>query len=424
MVDPAIELFFQKRRDDWLKKNMKQSMTEEEIQSCKEECLNKFSLENWLPGAAQRAKQMSLSSHPCTFSHPSARKNKNGYVSPVVAGAKHLPDGYLRTGNVNVEYDALGNAAAIDIYKFLTLSMKDGRTLLSHIETNSNAANELLNINSETYETLKEGFMAMKCRDEAKVTTSSKVKQVYFPTGDGYHLLSVLSNSGLIFNLRERLNYLRFSDEQKNKREKKFKGEFLEHSFSEIFELTTIGYGGTKPQNISVLNNQYGGKANLFLSVPPLLNKRSVHFPRKNFFTNSIRYHDIREPLKKLHGIFKTGLNSGIPRRNIESGREHHIEEILDIIIERAAVLRSVSEDQYREESSALPEYQKIWICRGLEHARKEQNQWLDTLCEELAKWIATAYASKKVIKKPVMLGPLERDYLKTFITLNREALR
>ncbi|WDP91086.1 MAG: type I-F CRISPR-associated protein Csy1 [Desulfobacter sp.] len=421
MVDPAIQDFFQKRKDDWLKKNLNQSMTEEEIQLCNDECTDKFSLENWLPNAAKRAKQISISSHPCTFSHPSARKNKNGYVTPIIAKAERLPDGYLRAGNVDVEYDALGNAAAIDVYKFLTLSMKDGKTLLYHIETDSNVSKELLNIGTESYETLKEGFMAMVCSDTENIT-SSKLKQVYFPVGDDYHLLSVLSNSGLIFKLRSRLNYLRFSDEQKDKREKKYKGEFLEHGFSDVFELTTIGYGGTKPQNISVLNNQHRGKAYLFQSIPPHLDKRSVHFPRKSFFINSIWYRDIREPLKKLHGIFKTGLNSEIPRRNLESGRDHRIEEILDVIIERAAVLRSVSGSQYREESCALPDHQKIWLCHGFEQPRKEQDEWLETLCSDLATWIAAAY--KKVIKKPVMLGPVERDYLKTFINFNREALR
>nr|WP_321399478.1 type I-F CRISPR-associated protein Csy1 [uncultured Desulfobacter sp.] len=420
MIDPAIQEFFQNRKDDWLKKNLKQSMTEEEIQLCNEECANKFSLENWLPSAAKRAGQISISSHPCTFSHPSARKNKNGYVTPIIAKAERLPDGYLRAGNVDAEHDALGNAAAIDVYKFLTLSMKDEKTLLQHIETDSDLAKELLTINTETYETLKEGFMAMVCSDTESIT-SSKIKQVYFPVDHDYHLLSVLSNSGLIFKLRSQLNYLRFSDEQKDKREKKYRGEFLEHGFAEIFDLTTIGYGGTKPQNISILNNQNGGKAHLFLSIPPHIDRRNVLFPRKSFFINSIWYRDIREPLKKLHGIFKTGLNSEIPRRNLESGRDHRIEEILDIIIERSAVLRSVAKDQYREESSALPEHQKIWLCNGFEQIRKEQDEWLDTLCVEIASWIEKAY--KTMIKKPVTLGPVERDYLKTFITLNREAL-
>lgn len=252
MLDPAIQNFFQKRKDDWLKNKIKKSMTEEEINLCKEECSKKFSLENWLPNAAKRAGQISISSHPCTFSHPSARKNKNGAVTPIIARATRLPDGYLRTGNVDIEYDALGNAAALDVYKFLMLSMEDGKTLLQHIETDSTVAKELLEIGTEPYEALKQGFMAM-VHSETNSITSSKIKQVYFPVDDQYHLLSVLSNSGLIFELRDRLASLRFSEEQKRLRQKKRTGEYAEKDFFEVYNLTTIGYGGTKPQNISVL---------------------------------------------------------------------------------------------------------------------------------------------------------------------------
>jgi CRISPR-associated protein Csy1 len=81
-----------------------------------------------------------------------------------------------------------------------------------------------------------------------------------------------------------------------------------------------------------------------------------------------------------------------------------------------------VAEVQYRGKSSELPEHQKIWLCHGFEPSRKDQDEWLDALCVELAKWVVNAY--KKVIKKPVMIGPVERDYIKTFINLNREVLR
>lgn len=426
MVDPAIQDFFQKRKDDWLKKNLKPSMTEEEIQNQKEKCEKTFALANWLTDAANRIGSRAMTTHPSKFSHPSTgvgKKNKKEktYVTPIIANCTFIPDGFLKTGNAHGKTDSVGDAGALDVEKFLNLKMQDHKTLLTHIIEDTKLSKNLLSIESDTYENIRKKILALVQPGE-KISTNSKIKQVYFPVEDNYHLLSILNNSGLIFELRKRMDSLRFSEEQKNLRDKMRKGEYSEQSYSEIYNLTTIGYGGTKPQNISVLNNQNGGKANLFLSIPPHLDKRSVYFPRKNFFSNSIWYHDIREPLRKLHGIFKTGLNSEIPRRNLESGREHHIEEILDIIIERAAVLRSVVEDQYREDNSALPEYQKIWLCNGFEQTRKEQDDWLVTLCAELAKWIASAYA--KVIKKSVMLGPVERDYLKTFINLNREALR
>ena len=123
MLDPAIGAFFTERKEGWLKKSLKPSMQNDEVLALEFECEQLFSPEQWLPNAAKRAGQINISSHPCTFSHPSARKNKNGYVTSVIASASQAPDGYLRTGNAQVQGDALGNAAALDVYKFLTLEM-------------------------------------------------------------------------------------------------------------------------------------------------------------------------------------------------------------------------------------------------------------------------------------------------------------
>jgi len=107
-MEKAITEFFQARKEAWLKKNLKASMDEEAIKATEKECEEAFAPENWLPNAAKRAGQISIATHPCTFSHPSARKNKNGYVSSIIANSAQADDGYLRSGNVAVEADALG----------------------------------------------------------------------------------------------------------------------------------------------------------------------------------------------------------------------------------------------------------------------------------------------------------------------------
>lgn len=197
MLDPAIEAFFAERKEGWLKKNLKASMSEAEVQQIEQQCEDTFALSQWLPNAAKRAGQISLSTHPCTFSHPSARKNKNGYVSAIIANAKQANDGFLRSSNVAVEPDALGNAAALDVYKFLTLQMQDGATLLAHIEAETQLAKTLLTLNNESYQEIRNGFLAMSATDDS-VVTSSKIKQVYFPVwldDEDYHLLSILTPS-------------------------------------------------------------------------------------------------------------------------------------------------------------------------------------------------------------------------------------
>lgn len=421
MPDPAIHTFFDERKEAWLKKKTKPSMDAEEIARLETECEQVFSGEHWLPSAAKRAGQISISTHPCTYSHPSARKNKNGYVSSIIASTPRSEDGYLRSGNVVVESDALGNAAALDVYKFLRLQMQDGETLLWHIQRDSPVAKALLSIQSEDYQILKDGFLAMMTMS-GDIVTSSKIKQVFFPVESGYHLLSLLSNSGMIYELRGRIDRLRFSEELKALREAKYNNEYSEQGFKEMRDITTIGYGGTKPQNISVLNSQNGGKARLLLSVPPVLTKREVQFPTKDFFRSAIRYYDIQDGLRALHNIFHTDSDSIIPRRNLETGRDHRIEDILDAIILRMAVLRRISSEQFYEGSSQLPMYQKIWLCDAYVQRRQLEEAWLDELCEEIIRWMMQAY--KKIISGSYTLGPAEREFFKQVVSTHREALR
>ena len=360
MVDPAIDKFFRERKEAWLKKNLKPYMEKSEVLEMQLECDHMFSRETWLPNAAKRAGQMSIATHPCTFSHPSARKNKNGCATPVIANADSSSDGFLRSGNAVVETDALGNAAALDVYKFLTLKMEDKKKLIEHIKENSRLAVELLSIHSESYETLKNGFLAMLKSDDCKgAITSSKIKQVFFPVTNDYHQLSLLTNSGLVFELRKRIDNLRFSDESKELRERKRNNMYSEQGFIELYNLTTIGYGGTKPQNISVLNNENAGKASLFIISATNFSKTPHSFPEKNFFSDSFRDYEYREVFYALHKLFKTGYNN----IRIREGRDYRLHDLMDRIITKMWAVRAVSKEQYRSEQSQLKLHQKIWLC-------------------------------------------------------------
>lgn len=418
MLDPAITEFFDNRKEAWLKKNIKASMEEFEVSELHTECEKQFSLNEWLPNAARRAGQISIATHPCTFSHPSARKNKNGYVSSVIAQVAPSVDGYLRTGNVAVETDALGNAAALDVYKFLMLKLNDGQSLLAHIEQETQLSKNLLEIDSISYGELRSGFLEM-VDSYGENVTSSKIKQVFFPVEKNYHQLSLLSNSGLIYQLRHRIDGMRFSDETKELRDQKRKNYFSEQMFSEIYNLTTIGYGGTKPQNISVMNNQNGGKTHLLQSLPPHLESRSTHFPKINFFTESLRYYDCRDVFQALHRILKTDYNN----INIREGRDYRLQEIVDRIIEKMWVIRLVSSEQYHAETSQLKKHQEIWLCDEFIQEREDSDKWLDTLCKEISQWVIRTY-EKVMGRQAIKLGEAERIKITETVAQNREALR
>ncbi len=420
MLDPAIEGFFAERKEAWLKKQLKANMNEQEKLEKELECQEIFALPNWLPNAAKRAGQISISTHPCTFSHPSARKNKNDYVTSVIAQAEKREDGFLRSGNVDSDPDALGNAAALDVYKFLTLAMTDGQNLLTHIEQETPLAQGLLQQKGCEYQALRSGFLKM-VETDVNAVTSSKIKQVYFPLENGeYHLLSILTPSGLLFDLRKRLDALRFSEETKEAREHRRSNKFLDRRFSEIYGLTTIGYGGTKPQNISVLNNQNAGKAHLLLSVPPEMTPRNVRNPHNDFFKDTLNPWAVKEVFEAYHRLCAIDYNN----KKIRDGMQRRVQEYIDYVVHKQWQLRLFFQQELGECSENLPHYQKVWLSEQYQQERDESDDWLDALITETARSFVSNY--QKVIgkSKAIKLGDDVLKALTKIVAENKEALR
>ena len=216
-MDSAIEKFLADRKEKERKNKIKKNMTDNKKAETERNINQKFTLENWLPIAASKAKRRRLSTHPIKFSHPS---NKVGETSSVVAAYSPNSDGFLRSGNAEAEIDSLGDAAAMDVQEFVELKLEDGQTVLEHIEQNSSLIQSLFNLGSLKYEELRGQFLLMKGNGDSP-STSSKIKQVYFPTDDDghYHQLSILTPSGLVFSLRDRIDQIRFGEEAKASRE-------------------------------------------------------------------------------------------------------------------------------------------------------------------------------------------------------------
>ena len=383
-------------------------MTSEEKDFIEREGNNIFSLENWLPDAAKRAGQLSMVSHPGKFSHPGAK------ISPIIAEAKRSEDGFLRTGNAAAEADVFGNAAAMDVYKFLSLTLDDGQTILSHLELNTKVIQNALHISSMSFDALREGFLSIK-KNMTIAKTSDCVKQVYFPVGEGYHLLSILTASGLVYELRNRIQTIRFSDEIKIAREKKKKNLYCEHGYDELYDLTMIGYGGTKPQNISVLNSTYGGKAYLLPSIPPTLSEQHIRLPKSDFFS-SLWLKNFHSSFIKLHKLFVTEHNN----KEIRDGVDQWVQNIINSIIEKMWMLR-LAEAGWSIDTN-LPMHQKIWLDESRKEERDTDDNWLNNVSNDFARWFIATY-EKILGKKAVTLDDTDLRYLKSMMKKNEESL-
>jgi len=396
MFDPVIKEFLNERKKG-------EKISDEEI------------LERWLPKAAQQAKQLFRVSHPGKFSHPDAR------VSPIFFEGIHANDGLLRTGNVKVDFDTIGSASAMGVLKFLNLILEDGRTVLNHLENNTKEIKKQLTISSVPYENIRKDLLLINEKDTSPTKTSNKVKQVFVPVYNRYHLLSILTNSGLMFKLKKRINNLKFAPEVKEAKEAKKKNLYHETGYSELYNLSMISFGGTKPQNISFLNSKNGGKALLLLSMPPELKIRNIQPPREDFFKENLWIDSFKYDFIELHQIFIHGRNN----IDIRIWRDSLVKDIIYRTTDKLWAVRQIEQGWSKSDNyKYLPISQKIWLDQLYESNRESDREWLEKIKVNLLSWFLSAY--KKVItKKPINLeeGKAELLYLREMIDICEEVL-
>ena len=405
MVDVIID-FLAERKATWLKAKLKADMDETAQQDLHNEANEKFSLATWLPDAAKRVTQLSMVSHPSKFSHPSAK------TSAIIAQCSTANDGYLRTGNINYALDVFGNAAAMDVYKFLSLTLTDGQTVLTHIENDSEVIKPILTINTANYDELKQGFISIKQADTS-TKTDRLIKQVYFPVEENYHLLSILTPSGLLTKIKTKLDEMRFSEATKEAKAHKKDNKFHPTGFEDLLNLSVTAYGGTQPQNVSVLNSQNAGRAYLLPSTPPTLQKRDIRLPTYDFFKNSLWRGQFKENFVALHKLMISDINN----ITIRQGIINRIKFIIDQVLEKAFVIRASSiawseTEHYKQ----LPLAQRIWLDDIHLEQRTTDDSWLTQIGERFASWIVQSYEISLKHSSAKTLSTAELSHIRQFI--------
>ncbi len=243
--------------------------------------------------------------------------------------------------------------------------------------------------------------MAMKQDNDPQTSTSGKVKQVYFPVEsaeNGYHLLSILTSSGLMYELKQRINKMRFSDDTKQAREDRKSGEFNPNGLREIYGLTGIGFGGTKPQNISALNNQNGGVAYLLKSMPPEILKRDIRLPKRDFFNEVLWTKAFDWAFKQLDYLLNKDWRNTFEIRN---QRDDVFQEAIYQAAELVWRIREISPgwsefDTYEN----LPAWQIYWLDQLYENQRKEEDEYLDLAMKGFSHWFLNAFEAYLKVNK------------------------
>jgi CRISPR-associated protein Csy1 len=391
----VIADFMKKRLDDKLEK-IKDD--DEAAPAKRAELHHTFNSENWLTSAAKRVKQIQLVTHVLKATHPDPKIDQatNLYAPPRNLATHALVGSHVL--GESFDDDVTGNAAALDVYGFLTQEFQ-GSTLLELMRAEDSDLAQALCSQPEQAAAWMQTFAGIELPRCAKPTSHTLAKQLYWLTGAdphddaSYHLLAPLYASSLAHRVYLTVQDDRFSEEAKAARQAKKDGAFSERPVREYPQLAVQQLGGTKPQNISQLNSERRGNNLLFASLPPvwrsvelkpLLNTESM-FPRYS------RRPEVRQALKALLAFLKSD-----PARNLQTRtrRAEWVDALIDEFLQLRAELGALALGWSQTPDCRLDGATKHWLDPdGVAQACKVSERALPTdtaerICEAFANWL------------------------------------
>lgn len=353
---------------------------------------------DWFDAMVMHMNECHLASHIGKFTNPDIK-------TTVCSHSKKMA-GYVTTGGSTCSLDILIPAQYLGSASLLLSPVTPDKNVLEAVITRDKELEKELELLSLPIEKLQKKVQEM-LEDSQKEpeATDTHLRQVYFPIAEGkYHLLSVMPSSSLALEMYQRIRAINgHKIDCCNK-----KSENYGKPCEEVTGLTMIGFGGSKPLNISALNSRCGGKTYLLSSLPPSLPARKIRLPKSDFFRESIWYKQQSSALYRLHAYMKQDRNT------IEIRQAIHdlVDEMISAVLFAAYQIRAEKIGWNEEEAySQLPTAQKIWLDDAYAEERKETS-WADDISSSFARWVIRSY-EKLLGEDAIKLGDAEHGFIK-----------
>ena len=310
----------------------------------RDEALASFAHDVWLTSAAKRVEQIQAVTHSLKPIHPDAR-GTNLYAEPT----QLPPLAELGSHALGGQFvgDVVGNAAALDVYKFLKLQV-NGRSLLTALLAQDADALAALHADPAQAQTLRDAFVSLvQPRDEAP-SSHTLAKQLYWLSGDdacadgGYTLLAPLYATSLAHAVHAQVQEHRFGEANKAARQARRDRKAHNGVFHDYPGMAVQNMGGTKPQNISQLNSERRGMNYLLSSLPPQWQASEVRLPvhaGSVFDRLFIARPEVRRTVRALRQFLEVEPE---PNQATRQHREALIDTLLDELVSLAAELQQL----------------------------------------------------------------------------------
>ena len=349
----------------------------------------------WVQNMIENIGKCKLVTHVGKFTHPESK------ITARIERGTNLLSEYVTTDSVICREDIFYSSAAyMSAARFLDLELEDGRTVLEHIEGGDNEIKILMEKYGGKYDDFLDALDMAKSSPKME-RTEYLLKQVYFPIDNGeYHLLTILPNSSVLCEMTQRVKKMSQERDALKKSEK----EIESGRYKELIGRTVIGFGGTKAQNISELNFSHTGRHVLLESLPPVLDRKTVQYPTRDFWRNTMKYYYVSYLVSELQNLYRKENNLAV-----RNARENIVQNIIERVFQVKYQLWHenpdwISQEKYRDS----PNDQVAWL--DLEQRIKLTDEILEKLSQDFSRWLIKVY-EKTLKRENVALGKEEFVY-------------
>ncbi|UXZ53691.1 type I-F CRISPR-associated protein Csy1 [Halomonas sp. 7T] len=370
--------------------------------------VEQFQFDTWINDAARRVGQLQVVTHSLKPIHPDA-KGSNLYAPPESLNNHRLVGSHALSADFTG--DVVGNAAALDVYKFLKLQF-EGKSLLERALENDTELAKALSDNPEQAQEWINAFAAIT-EPRGEHASHTRGKQLYWLVGedaadlendaDNFRLLAPLYATSLAHRVFQTINHDRFSEEAKETRKAKREGKYAEQPVHSYPNLAVQKMGGTKPQNISQLNSERGGNNYLLASMPPSWNVRDIRLPMKVdsvFKPFGIFYYTggVKGLVKDLKQFLETNPSTDMHTRDL---RDDYTAMLMDELALFAMQMHSLPAGWSADDKCELAAEEAFWLDPGRAEQdaafREARNsvEWADEVRHRFANWLNAALGEK-----------------------------
>ncbi|TBN97369.1 type I-F CRISPR-associated protein Csy1 [Salmonella enterica subsp. salamae serovar 13,22:z:-] len=345
----------------------------------------RFEIRGWLTDAANRAKRITVATHAAKYTHSSS-KSSSVYRTTI------SDDGYLSTSmmqNLVTDFDC--DAALLDVVNLINTEV-DGDSLLVALQRGDYSALQALAQDDTQLQYWVDGF---SCALSTSIPVSHKfAKQIYFPTGEGYHLLSPLFASSLAHTMHQKMLEYRFGEEAQAARAAWKARRWHSSPLMAFPDTAEMHFGGTKPQNISFLNVKRNGRVWLLCARPPVwqCQEKPPRYLSSIFTAGGAFNREANSALKRL-----ADLLAGVKHFNnlaIRQARDRYVDELIDMLFAHASELQREEWQGWSLQCEALVQHQQYWLdpwrARQDETFRRERDKgnWQTKVAEDFGRWM------------------------------------